>query len=266
MAVLGAALLLVMLLSAVAAPLVAPYDPVAMDLNARLSAPNLAHLLGTDFFGRDVLSRIIFGARVSLFIGLASVGWAALVGVPFGLVAGYFGGLVSDVLMRIADALLSFPPLLLAIAISGSLGGGQGNVILALGMMYVPVFARLARGNTLALREEVYVMAAQSYGARSVSILVRHILPNLIGILVVQGTVGFSSAVIAEATLSFLGLGVAPPLPSWGRDLNDGRAYIRDAWWLVMVPSLTIVVNVLGINFLGDGLRDALDPRTRRAV
>jgi peptide/nickel transport system permease protein len=166
--------------------------------------------------------------------------------------------------MRIADALLSFPPLLLAIAISGSLGGGQGNVILALGMMYVPVFARLVRGNTLALREEVYVMAAQSYGARNVSILVRHILPNLIGILVVQATVGFSSAVIAEATLSFLGLGVAPPLPSWGRDLNDGRAYIRDAWWLVMVPSLTIVVSVLGINFLGDGLRDALDPRTRR--
>jgi peptide/nickel transport system permease protein len=266
MAVAGATVLAIMLISAIAAPVVAPYDPVAMDLDARMVSPSPGHLLGTDFFGRDVLSRMIFGTRVSLFIGLASVGWAALAGIPFGLVAGYVGGPIGYALMRVVDALLSFPPLLLAIAISGSLGGGQANVILALGMMYVPVFARLVRGQTLSLREEAYVMAAESYGASDAKILVRHILPNLVGILVVQATVGFSSAVISEATLSFLGLGVAPPLPSWGRDLNDGRAYIRDAWWLVMVPALTIVVNVLGINFLGDGLRDALDPRMKRSM
>jgi peptide/nickel transport system permease protein len=262
-AMVGGAILIVMVLSATFAPLIAPYDPIAMDLSLDLEPPSIDHLLGTDSFGRDILSRILFGARVSLFIGLASVGWAALVGVPAGLVAGYRGGKVGTVLMRLVDALLSFPPILLAIAISASLGGGQGTVIFALGMIYVPVFARLVRGSTLSLREEVFVMAAESYGAGSIKILLRHILPNMVGIIVVQATIGFSSAIISEATLSFLGLGVPPPLPSWGRDLNDARAYIRESWWLVMIPAMTIVINVLGINFLGDGLRDALDPRMR---
>jgi peptide/nickel transport system permease protein len=262
-AVVGGCILLVSILSAIFAPLLAPYDPIAMDLSAAVSPPSIQHLLGTDSYGRDVLSRILFGARVSLFIGLSSVGWAVLVGVPVGLVAGYFGGVAGNFLMRIVDALLSFPPILLAIAISGSMGGGQGTVIFALGMIYVPVFARLVRGSTLSLREEVFVMAAESYGAPAVKILIRHVMPNLVGILVVQFTLGFSSAIISEATLSFLGLGVPPPLPSWGRDLNDARGYLRDAWWLVMIPAMTIVINVLGINFLGDGLRDALDPRMR---
>jgi peptide/nickel transport system permease protein len=262
-AVVGGCILVISVLSALLAPVLAPYDPIAMELSATLSPPSVNHLLGTDSFGRDILSRIIFGARVSLFIGLTSVGWAALVGVPLGLVAGYFGGMMGNFLMRIVDALLSFPPILLAIAISASMGGGQATVIFALGMIYVPVFARLMRGSTLSLREEVFVMAAQSYGAPSATIILRHILPNLVAIIIVQATIGFSSAIISEATLSFLGLGVPPPLPSWGRDLNDARGYLRDAWWLVMVPAMTIVVNVLGINFLGDGLRDALDPRMR---
>jgi len=262
-AVVGGCILVISVLSALFAPLLAPYDPIAMELSATLSPPSVNHFLGTDSFGRDILSRIIFGARVSLFIGLTSVGWAALVGVPLGLVAGYFGGMMGNFLMRIVDALLSFPPILLAIAISASMGGGQATVIFALGMIYVPVFARLMRGSTLSLREEVFVMAAESYGAPSATIILRHILPNLVGIIIVQATIGFSSAIISEATLSFLGLGVPPPLPSWGRDLNDARGYLRDAWWLVMVPAMTIVVNVLGINFLGDGLRDALDPRMR---
>jgi len=234
-----------------------------MDLSSTLRAPLLDHFLGTDSFGRDMLSRILFGARVSLLIGLTSVGWAAVVGVPVGLVAGYFGGTPGNTLMRMVDALLSFPPILLAIAISASMGGGQATVIFALGMIYVPVFARLVRGSTLSLREEVFVMAAESYGAGAPTILLRHILPNMVGIIVVQATIGFSSAIVSEATLSFLGLGVPPPLPSWGRDLNDARGCLRDAWWLVMVPAMTIVINVLGINFLGDGLRDALDPRMR---
>jgi peptide/nickel transport system permease protein len=262
-AVAGGVILVVSVFSAMLAPVIAPYDPIRMDLASAMNGPSPGHLLGTDSFGRDILSRILFGARVSLFIGLASVGWAGLVGVPMGLFAGYFGGTLGTVLMRLVDALLSFPPILLAIAISASMGGGQGTVIFALGMIYVPVFARLVRGSTLSLREEVFVMAAQSYGAPSAKILLRHILPNMVGIIVVQATIGFSSAIIAEATLSFLGLGVPPPLPSWGRDLNDARGYIRDAWWMVLMPALTIVVNVLGINFLGDGLRDALDPRMR---
>jgi peptide/nickel transport system permease protein len=263
MAVVGGAILVVMVLSAIFAPIIAPYDPIDMDLECGLSAPSVGHLFGTDSFGRDILSRILFGARVSLLIGLTSVGWAALVGVPVGLVAGYSGGTLGTVLMRMVDALLSFPPILLAIAISASMGGGQGTVIFALGMIYVPVFARLVRGSTLSLREEVFVMAAESYGAGAPKILLRHILPNMVGIIVVQATIGFSSAIISEATLSFLGLGVPPPLPSWGRDLNDARGFIRDAWWMIMVPAVTIIVNVLGINFLGDGLRDALDPRMR---
>lgn len=262
-AVVGGCILVISILSAIFAPLLASYDPIAMDLSAAVSPPSIQHFLGTDSYGRDVLSRILFGARVSLFIGLFSVGWAALVGVPVGLVAGYSGGVMGNLLMRVVDALLSFPPILLAIAISGSMGGGQGTVIFALGMIYVPVFARLVRGSTLSIREEVFVMAAESYGAPAVKILINHIMPNLVGILVVQFTIGFSSAIISEATLSFLGLGVPPPLPSWGRDLNDARGYLRDAWWLVMIPALTIVINVLGINFLGDGLRDALDPRMR---
>jgi peptide/nickel transport system permease protein len=262
-AVAGGCILVISILSAIFAPLLAPYDPIAMELSATLSPPSVSHLLGTDSFGRDILSRVIFGGRVSLFIGLTSVGWAALVGVPLGLIAGYFGGMLGNLLMRVVDALLSFPPILLAIAISASMGGGQATVIFALGLIYVPVFARLMRGSTLSLREEVFVMAAQSYGAPSGTIILRHILPNMVGIIVVQATIGFSSAIISEATLSFLGLGVPPPLPSWGRDLSDARGYLRDAWWLVMVPAVTIIINVLGINFLGDGLRDALDPRMR---
>jgi peptide/nickel transport system permease protein len=262
-AMVGGAILVVLILSAVFAPLIAPYDPIDMQLDRALDPPSADHLLGTDSFGRDILSRLLFGARVSMFIGLASVGWAALVGVPAGLAAGYLGGTVGTVLMRLVDALLSFPPILLAIAISASMGGGQGTVIFALGMIYVPVFARLVRGSTLSLREEVFVMAAESYGAGTAKLLLRHILPNMVGIIVVQATIGFSSAIISEATLSFLGLGVPPPLPSWGRDLNDARVYIRETWWVVMIPALTIVISVLGINFLGDGLRDALDPRMR---
>jgi ABC-type dipeptide/oligopeptide/nickel transport system permease subunit len=261
MALAGGAILLLSALSALLAPLLAPYDPIAMDLPSSLGAPSANHVLGTDWYGRDVFSRMLYGGRVSLAVGLGSVAWAGVVGVTVGVVAGYLGGSGSNVLMRLMDALLGFPPILLAIAIRGSLGGGQPSVIFALGMVYVPVFARLVRGSTLSLKEDVFVMAAESYGASSGRIVFRHILPNLVGIIVVQATIAFSAAIIAEATLSFLGLGVPPPMPSWGRDLNEGRGYIRDAWWLVVVPSVTIVANVLGINFLGDGLRDALDPR-----
>jgi peptide/nickel transport system permease protein len=264
MALVGGAILLLSALFALAAPLLAPYGPLEMDLDYRITGPSARHLLGSDMFGRDVLSRVLFGSRISIVVGLSAILWSGLVGIPAGLIAGYSGGLIGNVIMRIMDALLSFPPLLLAIAIAGTMGGGQSSVIFALGFIYVPVFARLVRGRTLSLSEEVFVMSAKSYGASAARILVRHILPNVVGVIVVQATIGFSGAILSEATLSFLGLGVPPPLPSWGRDLNDGRPFIRDAWWLIVIPAVTIIVNVLGINFLGDGLRDALDPRTRR--
>ncbi len=263
MAVVGGCILLLSLASALLAPIVSPYDPTKMDLASTLGPPSGAHILGTDSFGRDVLSRILYGAQISLTIGLCSVGWAALIGIGVGLVAGYSRGLIGNLLMRMMDALLSFPPLLLAIAISGSFKTGMANVIFALGLIYVPVFARLARGSTLSLREEEFVTAAESYGAGSTRIILRHILPNLVGVIVVQATLSFAAVILAEATLSFLGLGVQPPTASWGRDLSEGRAYMQRAPWLVVFPSLLLVVNVLGINFLGDGLRDALDPRMR---
>lgn len=266
MAIVGTAILVLSVVLAIVAPILAPHGPLEMDLEHRLTGPSARHPLGSDMFGRDVLSRVLFGARISLMVGITAILWSGLVGIPAGLIAGYFGGISGNVIMRIMDALLSFPPLLLAIAIAGSLGGGQASVIFALGFIYVPVFARLVRGRTLSLSEEVFVMAAKSYGASSVKILMRHILPNVVGVIVVQATIGFSGAILAEATLSFLGLGVPPPLPSWGRDLNDGRPFIRDAWWLIIIPAMTIIINVLGINFLGDGLRDALDPRTRRGA
>ena len=206
MALVGGAILVLSVLSAVAAPLLTPYTAVEMDFENVLSPPSSAHLLGADSFGRDVLSRVLFGARVSLLVGLAAVGWSAVVGIPIGLIAGYFGGTTGNALMRLMDALLSFPPLLLAIAITASMGGGQVSVVFALGFIYVPVFARLVRGRTLTLSEEVFVMAAQSFGASHVKILVRHILPNMVGILVVQATIGFSGAILTEATFSFLGL------------------------------------------------------------
>jgi len=264
MALAGAAIVLFSVLGAIAAPILAPHGPLVMDLEHKLSGPTTLHLLGSDMFGRDVLSRILFGARISILVGVLSILWSMLVGIPAGLIAGYRGGLIGNIIMRIMDAVLSFPPLLLAIAISGTMGGGLASLIFALGFIYVPVFARLVRGRTLSLSEEVFVMAARSYGARASHILMRHILPNLVGMIVVQATVGFSGVVLFEATLSFLGVGAPPPHPSWGRDLNDGRAFMRDAWWLIVFPAMTIIVNVLGINFLGDGLRDALDPRTKK--
>ena len=266
MALVGTAILLLSVLGAIFAPVLAPHGPLEMDLEHRVSGPTARHPLGSDMFGRDVLSRVLFGARISLVVGMSAILWSGLVGIPAGLIAGYFGGLPGNVIMRLMDALLSFPPLLLAIAIAGSLGGGQASVVFALGFIYVPVFARLVRGRTLSLSEEVFVMAAKSYGASAAKILTRHILPNIVGVIVVQATIGFSGAILSEATLSFLGLGVPPPLPSWGRDLSDGRPFIRDAWWLIVIPAMAIIINVLGINFLGDGLRDALDPRTRRGA
>ena len=256
--------LIVLVATSVLAPLLVPYDPVQISLSDKLQPPNPAHPWGTDHFGRDVLSRVMLGGQVSLAVGLIVVAIALAVGLPVGLAAGYLGGRADNALMRLMDAFLTFPPLLLALAIVGSLGPDIKNVMLALGIVNIPTFARIVRGSTLSTREEVYITAARALGVSPPGIVVRHILPNIVAPIVVQMTVTFSAAIISEASLSFLGLGAQPPTPSWGRDLNEGRRYLEDAPWLLGIPTLVIMLAVLSVNFIGDGLRDALDPRSWR--
>ena len=242
----------------------APYNPTAINLKDKLKPPTSTHFLGTDYFGRDVLARVMYGGRVSLLVSLIVVGIALMVGVPIGLTSGYFSGKLDNLLMRLMDSFLTFPPLLLAVAIVGVLGPDIQNVMLALGIVNIPIFARLVRGSTLSVREEVYVRSARALGASTLRIVTSHILRNIVAPIVVQMTVTFAGAIIAEASLSFLGLGAQPPHPSWGRDLNEARRYLEDAPWLLMAPTAVIMVSVLSINFIGDGLRDALDPKVWR--
>jgi peptide/nickel transport system permease protein len=260
----GLVCLALICLCALLAPLLAPYDPVQINLSAKLRPPGDEYLLGTDHFGRDVLSRLLYGARVSLLVGLIVVTFALSIGVPIGLIAGFLGGTIDNVLMRAMDAFLTFPPLLLAVAIVGLMGPDIENVTLALGVVQVPVLARIVRGSTLAVREETYITAMRALGASPLRIVTRHVLRNTLSPIVVQITIVFSAAVIAEASLSFLGLGTQPPQPSWGRDLADARRYMADAPWLFLAPTAALMLAVLSINFVGDGLRDALDPRAWR--
>jgi peptide/nickel transport system permease protein len=264
-AVIGLVVIVLFCSAALLAPWVSPHDPVQLRLSAKLRPPSAEHLLGTDHFGRDVFSRLLHGARVSLSVGLLVIGFAAGLGLPIGLLAGLAGGWVDNVLLRLMDAMLTFPPLLLAVAIVGLLGPDITNVMIALGIVQVPVLVRLVRASTLAAREETYVMASRALGASPTRIAVRHVLRNILSPIVVQLTIGFSAAVIAEASLSFLGLGTQPPRPSWGRDLAEARRYMADAPWMFLAPTATIMLAVLAINFLGDGLRDALDPRSWRS-
>lgn len=267
-ATIGLICLLVIIALAALAPWILPYDPVAISLSEKLLGPSLAHPLGTDHFGRDVLTRMAYGARVSLTVGLTTVMFAAAFGVPIGLLSGFIGGQLDNVLMRLMDAFLTFPPLLLGVAIVGLLGADLTTVTLALGIVQIPVLARVVRSSTLAVREETYIKATRAIGANDWTLVSRHVLRNILSPLVVQVTIVFSAAIVAEASLSFLGLGVQPPTPSWGRDLSEARRYMVDAPWMFMAPTVFIIVSVMAINFMGDGLRDALDPRswTRRAA
>lgn len=263
-ATLGALFLFLVCLGAVFAPLIAPYDPVQIKLAMKLKPPSFEHLMGTDHFGRDVFSRMLYGGRTSLSVGLLVVGFAFAFGVPLGLASGYSGGKVDNLLMRLVDAFLTFPPLLLAVALVGLLGPDIQNVMLALGLVQAPILARMVRGSTLAVREEVYVTAARALGATPTRIVLSHLLRNMISPIVVQLTVVFSAAVVAEASLSFLGFGTQPPNPSWGRDMSEARRFLNDAPWMFLAPTAMIALCVLSINFMGDGLRDALDPRSWR--
>ena len=256
---------MIVLLAATAAvlgPFVAPYDPASQQLALRLQGPSLAHPFGLDELGRDVLARIVHGARVSMAVGLAVVTVSSLLGTLLGATAGYFGGRVDDLISRVIDVLLAFPGILLAIALVAVLGPSLVNVVLALCVIGWVGYARLVRGVTLKIRELDFVQAARALGASSPRILLRHVVPGALPALAVQTTLGMAGAILAEASLSFLGLGVQPPTPSWGTMLDAGRSHLFDAPHLTIFPGLSIAALVLGFNFVGDGLRDRVDPRT----
>lgn len=262
--ILGCIMLSLLVLTALLAPVLAPYDPNAQEFDLLLP-PTWQHLLGTDEFGRDLLSRLMAGARVSLVVGFAAVGLAVLVSVPLGLISGYYGGWVDTVIMRYIDLQWAFPSLIIAVGLMAILGPGLGNVIIAVSLAYIDDFARIARGEVLALREEEYIVAARAAGGSDSRLILRHLLPNSLAPLIVQATVSVSYAILAESTLSFLGLGVKITTPTWGLILSGARGFFTMAWWLAIFPGLAIMVTVLSINFLGDGLRDALDVKVSRA-
>jgi len=261
----GLTLLAVAIGVALGAPWLAPYDPTFQDLLHPLQPPSRAHPFGTDEVGRDVLSRVIYGSRLSLSVGLISVGIGGTAGVTLGLVSGFYGGWLDDVILRIMDLLLAFPGILLALAIVAVLGPGLYNVMLAVGIAATPSFTRVTRGQTLAIRAMDYVTGARAIGCTSVRIMWRYILPNVLPSVIVLATLGLAWAILAASGLSFLGLGAQPPTPEWGAMLSFGRAYLRQAWWITTFPGLAIMVTVLGMNMLGDGLRDALDPKVPRS-
>jgi peptide/nickel transport system permease protein len=252
------------LLAAAAAPLLAPRDPFRMHEGAALQAPSSDFWLGTDRFGRDQFSRLLHGSRKSFQVGLIAVGVALLTGTALGVLAGYFKGATDAVLSRLMDILFAFPELLLALAVMAVLGAGTGNLMLAIGIVYTPIFARIARGAVLEVSAREHVEAARAMGAGHGQILFRHVLPNIAAPLIVQTTLSFAFAVLAEASLSFLGLGVEPDAPSWGIMLKEGKDWMLQAWWVAVFPGLAITLAVLNFNLLGDALRDALDPKLHR--
>jgi peptide/nickel transport system permease protein len=262
---LGGGLVTLLVLVAVFAPLLTPYDPIVGDVTDGLLPPSAAHWLGTDDLGRDVMARVLFGARLSLSVAAISVSIGVGVGVSVGLIAGYTGGAVDLLLMRLIDALLAFPGLLLAISITAALGPQIQNAMIAIGVISIPVYARLTRGQVLSLRERDYITAARALGVSPTRIAIMHILPNLANTLIVQATLTTAFAILQEAVLSFLGLGAQPPSPSWGQDISYNQRYITNLmWWGSVGPGVAIFVAVFAFNFLGDALRDWLDPQFRR--
>ncbi len=262
-AVLGLAVVALFVLVAVLAPLIAPYDPAQQGWTSIRKPPSLQHWFGTDESGRDVFSRVVFGARASLLAGVVSVSIALGLGVPIGLLAGYGGRWIDAVIGRITDAMLACPFLILAIALAAFLGPSLQNAMIAIGLTTTPIFVRLTRGQVMAVKVEDYVEAARAVGNPPVRIAVKHILPNILPALIVQATISIATAIIAEASLSFLGLGQQPPAPSWGSMLNTAQRFLNNAVWMAIWPGLAIFLAVLSFNLLGDGLRDALDPKER---
>jgi len=259
----GGALFAVIALAAIMAPLISPYDPIKTNQRAPLDAPGWSHVMGTDNLGRDVFSRVLWGGRLALVVGVVSVGIAASSGVALGLVAGYYGRRVDTLIMRFVDILLAFPSILLALAVIATLGSSLTNLMVAVGIAAIPNYVRITRGAVLSLKEQEFVLAARALGCGDPAIILRHILPNVTAPLIVLSTLGVAGAVITGATLSFLGLGIRPPTPEWGNMLADGRELLETAWWVAFFPGLAIMLAVFSINLLGDGLRDVLDPDVR---
>jgi len=263
-ALFGLGVIFFFILMAILAPLIAPYDPLKQELYNKLRSPSREHLLGTDALGRDILSRIIHGSRLSLLVGVISVGIAMAIGVPLGVASGYYGGNFDNLIMRIMDIVLSFPSILLAIFIVATLGPGLRNTMIAVGLVAIPAYARLVRASVLSVREQDYVQAARALGGSDFRIMIRSIVPNSLSPLIVQSTLGMATAILDAAGLSFLGLGAQPPAAEWGAMLSDGRSLILSAPWVITFAGVAILLSVLGFNLLGDGLRDALDPRLKR--
>ena len=261
--IVGLGVILSIVLIALLAPWIATHDPLKINIIKRSMPPSKEFYFGTDDFGRDIFSRVIYGARISLYISLMSVLVATVFGVVIGATAGFYGGLTDNIIMRCMDAVMSFPAILLAIGIMAVMVGSAYNVVIALGIVYIPRFARIVRGSVLSLKEKEFVEASLAMGSSDLVIIFRHILPNCMAPLIVQGTVSFAYAILAEASLSFLGLGTPPPAPSWGNILSDARNFMLDAPWMTVFPGVAITLAVLGINLFGDALRDVLDPRLK---
>lgn len=259
----GAVVIALLVVVGIAGPWMAPYDPLAQDLSKSLLGPSRSHWFGTDSFGRDILSRVLYGARISLLVGVASQGIAFTLGVAMGLVSGYYGGKVDGLIMRLADVTLAFPTLLLLIAITAAFEPGLTVVFVAIGIVGWAGLARLVRSQTLVVRELDFVQAARALGMSDVRLLARHVLPNTLAPAIIAVTLGMAGAILLEAALSFIGLGAQPPTPSWGSMISDGRDFLRTAPWISLFPGLAIGLVVLGFNLFGDGLRDAMDPRLR---
>lgn len=263
-AVAGAIILAIEIILAVGAPIFARYDPIEQDFSVALQGPTHAHLFGTDDVGRDLLSRVMYGARISLSVGLIAVGIGSITGVILGVIAGFYGGVIDTLLLRFMDVLLAFPGILLALAVVAVLGPGLYNVMIAVGFGGIPAYTRLARASTLSVRERDYVLAARAIGCPNGRIMGRYILPNVIPPVIVLATLGIAGAILTAAGLSFIGVGAQPPSPEWGAMLSLGRQYLQRAWWVTVFPGLAIMLTVLSVNMVGDAVRDALDPKLRR--
>jgi peptide/nickel transport system permease protein len=263
-AVAGFVIIAAMVIIALTAPYIAPYDPIKISLRERLSEPSMVHLFGTDEMGRDILSRVMHGARISLRIGVLVIGIAGGLGAVIGAVAGYLGRQADNIIMRVMDVILSFPPLVLAMALAAALGPNLNNAILAVAFVMIPKFARMVRGEALAVKEKQFIAAARASGAGSMWIILHHIIPNCFSSIIILATLLLGETILIAASLSFIGLGAQPPVPEWGAMISVGRKFLMDQWWYPTFPGLFILVTVIGFNILGDALRDILDPRIRR--
>lgn len=261
-----AGFLLVGLVAAIGvlAPVIAPYDPNFMNMPERLQAPSAAHLFGTDEMGRDILSRVMYGARISIAVGVIIVAVSAAIGVVLGSVSGYFGGRADQIVLAVTDMILAFPSMVLALALTAAMGPGLLNTMLAVIIVRIPMYTRLMRGQVLAVKEQQYVRAARTFGEKPFWIVARHIVPNCLTPLMVQMTLGIGDAILIASSMSFIGLGAQPPTPEWGAMISTARVYAIDQWWYAAFPGLSILITIMGFNLIGDGIRDILDPRSRK--